>query len=193
MNRAKVVGIAGSPRRAGNSERLLDRAMAGARDKGAEVEKIIVSDLKIAPCQECLLCVRTGECTIKDDFQLVQNKIREAEGIIIASPIFFTSVPAQLKTMIDRFQCVWAWKCVLKKQEPWERGKRRGVFISVSGLRQPRFFENASQVIKAFFFMIGATYTGELFCPGIAAEEGIEKYPDCLNRATELGGKIIKG
>ena len=170
---------------------LLDEALKGAHNKGADIDKVVLNELDISPCQECQRCFKTGYCAVNDDFQMVYKNIQSAEGIIIASPIFFTTVTAQLKTTIDRFQCVWAQKYILKKGDNWNRRGKRGVFLSVSALSQPGFFECASNVIKAFFLMIGAGYEGELFCQGIDEKGKIGEYQDYLKKAYELGEQVV--
>jgi len=85
----KVLGIMGSPRRQSNTEILLDRALAGAKETGAEVEKVVVSGLKAYPCMEIYACLKDGKCVIKDDMQWLYGKLLETDHIVFASPIFF--------------------------------------------------------------------------------------------------------
>jgi multimeric flavodoxin WrbA len=110
----KVLGILGSPRREGNTEILLDEALRGASDHGGLCEKIILRDLKITPCLEIYKCAEDGVCAIQDEMQGLFPKIIQAERLLLASPIFFYSVPALAKAMIDRCQSLWAKKYILK-------------------------------------------------------------------------------
>ncbi len=82
----KVLGILGSPRVGGNSDLLLDQALTGAREAGAEVEKIILSHKKISGCLDCGNCNETGVCVIKDDMGEIHKKILEADALITAFP-----------------------------------------------------------------------------------------------------------
>ena len=102
-----ILGIAASPRRGGNSEILLDEALRGAQSVGANVEKKVLQDMRIAPCQECYNCHSKGECIIKDDMAVLSSGFRLCDHIILASPIFFYGVSAQAKGMIDRCQSFW--------------------------------------------------------------------------------------
>jgi len=79
----------GSPRRQSNTEILLDRALAGAEEMGAEVEKVVASELKVSPCREIYACLKDGRCAIKDDMQWLYEELLEADHIIFGSPIFF--------------------------------------------------------------------------------------------------------
>ena len=184
----KILGINGSPRKGGNTDILLDKALEGANSRGVQVEKVVLNSLKFSACQECENLSDDRICIIEDDMQPVYKKIEQADAIILASPIFFGSLSAQTKMMIDRFQCVWRLKQVLKKDV---YGKRRvGAFISVEGSNRTDFFDNAKSIVKHFFAMINAVYKDELFCSGINNKGDILKYPDFLQRAFELGKKI---
>lgn len=98
----KVLGIACSPRRAGNTEILVNEALASAKDFGAEVELVTISGRNIAPCDGCESCIMTGKCRIEDDMQGIYSRLLEADGIIFGTPVYFWSVTAQAKALIDR-------------------------------------------------------------------------------------------
>lgn len=98
----KVLGIVCSPRRGGNTEILVDEVLASAKELGAEVELMTIADKNITPCDGCASCVKTGKCRIEDDMQEVYTKLLEADGIIFGTPVYFWSVTAQAKTLIDR-------------------------------------------------------------------------------------------
>ena len=98
----KVVGIVCSPRRRGNTEILVNEALASAKDSGAEVELVTVADKNIAPCDGCDSCKKTRKCRIEDDMQEIYSKLLEADGIIFGTPVYFWSVTAQAKALIDR-------------------------------------------------------------------------------------------
>lgn len=186
----KVVGISSSPRRSGNSEILLDRALEGAVSAGADVEKIVLNELNFKPCQECGGCDKTGVCVIRDDMESVYKKLNEADAVVISSPIFFVSLSAQAKMMIDRFQCAWVAKYVLQNAPRPE--KRKGMFIGVGGSYRKDYFENARGIIRAFFATLDVEYAGELFCGGIAKKADIDQNENALNRAFALGKELVK-
>ncbi len=113
----KVLGIMGSPRLKGNADLLLDEALRGARERGAEVEKIIIDKLKIAPCREYYGCLNDGNCVIRDDMDAIYPKLLAADAVIAATPIFFYTVSAQLMQLISRCQALWSRKYVLKNRK----------------------------------------------------------------------------
>lgn len=98
----KVLGILGSMRKGGNTEVLLDEALQEAQQTGNSVSRVILRDKVIAPCHGCMGCVRTGECVIDDDMQEVHREIREADGIIWASPVYFWAMSGLTKNALDR-------------------------------------------------------------------------------------------
>ena len=103
----KVLILSGSPRKDGNSDILCNEFMRGAIESGTEVEKIRVAEKKIGFCTGCYACRNTGVCAIKDDMAEVMQKLIDADVIVLASPVYFYSIDAQLKALIDRTVCRW--------------------------------------------------------------------------------------
>ena len=98
----KVLGIVCSPRLQGNTEILMQEALNSAKEAGAEVEMFTFAGKIIYPCDACDSCIKTGKCKIEDDMETLYDKMLEADGIIIGSPVYFWSVSAQAKIIIDR-------------------------------------------------------------------------------------------
>jgi len=188
----KVLGIMSSPRRQSNTEILLDKALEGAREAGAEVEKVLVSKLKISPCLEIYACRKDGNCAIKDDMQSLYKKLLEADHIIFASPIFFYGVTSQAKAIIDRCQALWVRRHVLGMGNEDKR-ERRGVFISVGATRGKKLFDGAVLTVKYFFDAIGVKYSGDLLVRGIDNKGQIGEHPAALEDAFRLGQELVRG
>ncbi len=188
----KVLGICGSPREGGNTDVLLDKALKGAREGGAETEKIVLNELRFSPCQECENMPGDGSCIINDDMQLVYKKIEEADVLILASPIFFGSLSAQTKMMIDRFQCLWRAKYILKSVGMPTK-KKKGAFLCVSAGTLEDFFDNARSIVKNFFATVGHGYNEEVWCPGVEKKGDILKKTDLLQTSFETGKKLATG
>lgn len=98
----KVVIISSSPRKGGNSDTLCDEFARGAKEAGNEVEKIRLADKKIGCCTGCYACQKTGKCVQNDDAREVIDKMLAADVIVLATPVYFYTMCAQLKTLIDR-------------------------------------------------------------------------------------------
>jgi multimeric flavodoxin WrbA len=185
----KVLGLMGSPRIKGNTDLLLDEALKGAQSKGAEVEKITVSNLKIAPCREIYACLNDGNCVIKDDMVDIYPKIFTADAVIIASPIFFYTVSAQIMTLLSRCQAFWARKYVLKMETP----VKKGAFIAVGATKGAKLFDGPKLTISYFFKAINAEYNEELLVRGVDKKGEIKDHPTALQDAYELGKRLVSG
>jgi multimeric flavodoxin WrbA len=99
----KIIAINGSPRgMRGTTGRLLEEVLAGAAESGAEVEIISLSKAPIKPCVACDACHKVGVCPLKDDYELIKDKLLAADAFIFASPNYIFSVTAQLKCFFDR-------------------------------------------------------------------------------------------
>lgn len=104
----KVLILSGSPRNGGNSDILCNEFMRGAVERGNEVEKIRVAAKKIAPCSACYYCRDNGgKCVHKDDMAEILQKMIDADVLVLASPVYFYSIDAQLKAVIDRTVARW--------------------------------------------------------------------------------------
>jgi multimeric flavodoxin WrbA len=97
-----ILGVVGSPRVEGNTERVVAEALKAAEKGGAETELVRLADREIKPCDACLSCRTTGTCSIPDDFLPLFEKMVQADGIILASPVYFGSATPQMKALIDR-------------------------------------------------------------------------------------------
>ena len=103
-----VLILSGSPRKGGNSDLLCDEFARGAQEAGNEVEKIRVAAKKVAPCAACYYCrSHGGQCARKDDMAEILQKMIDADVIVLASPVYFYSIDAQLKAVIDRTVARW--------------------------------------------------------------------------------------
>jgi len=102
INLVKIIGIVGSPRTDGNTAFLVETALKSAEEVGAETEIINLSSATLEPCIACDICKATGECAIYDDMGEIIEKLMDADGMIIGSPVYFGSVTSQLKMFIDR-------------------------------------------------------------------------------------------
>jgi len=171
----------------GNTDLLLDEALKGAESQQAEVEKILADKLQIAPCKEYYGCLKDGKCVIKDDMDDIYDKLLAADAVIIASPIFFYTVSAQLMLLISRCQALWARKYVLKNMDIPEK---KGAFIAVGATRGEKLFDGPKLTIKYFFQAINARYTDELLVRGVDKKGEIKDHPTALSDAYELGKRL---
>ena len=192
-NMVRILAIYGSPRRKGNTALLLQKAVQGARDAGGDVEEIILRDLKMSPCLEIYGCKKTGRCVIQDDFQRIYDRLLACDGIILASPIFFYTVSAHTKILMDRFQSQWVKKYWLD-QDPDNRvvTRRKGLFISVGATRGKKLFDGTLLSMRYFFDVLDMDLWKALLFRELDFEGDILKHPDYLQEAFDAGGSMVK-
>ena len=193
MEKIKIIAIYGSPRRKGNTAILLKKAVEGARDAGADVEEIVLRDLKMSPCLEIFGCTKSGECRLKDDFQKARDKILASQGLILASPVFFYAVSAHTKILMDRFQSLWVKKYWIDKtprNDP--RITRKGLFISVGATKGKKLFDGILLSVRYFFDTMDMKLWKSLLYRGIDFEGDVLKFPDYLDEAYETGKDYVR-
>jgi multimeric flavodoxin WrbA len=190
---AQIVAIYGSPRRRGNTATLLKHAVQGAVDAGAQVDEIILRDLKISPCLEIYACKKEGRCAIEDDFHHVADQILSAKGLILASPIFFYTVSAHTKILMDRCQSLWVKKYWIDKVPfgQWEP-KRKGLFISVGATKGKKLFDGTLLTVKYFFDVLDTELFQTLLYRGLDFEGDVLKYPEYLEAAYQAGNDLAE-
>ena len=186
----RILGIMGSPRLGGNTDLLLDAALNGAQSQGAEVEKLVIDKLNISPCREHYGCLEDGHCVIRDDMDALYPKLLAADGIVVASPMFFYGITAQLKALIDRCQALWARKHVLKQS--WPGAGRKGAFIAVGATKGEKLFDGSIATVRYFFKTIGVEYAEELLIRGVDQKGDIQQHPSALKDAFELGQRLAQ-
>ena len=188
----KVVGIYGSPRKKGNSDVLLDKALEGANSLGAEVSKLFARKLTIQGCLECGGCDETGACVVRDDMDRVYAELATADAVIMAAPVFFYGVPAQLKALIDRCQALWSKRLIEKSPEQrksYDSG--RGYFIGVGASRGKLLFEGMELTAKYFYDALDMSYEGSLLLRGLNDRGDANQKPEMMAKAYEFGKQIV--
>lgn len=187
----RVAAFCGSPRKNGNTESLLNEAIKGIEDSGLSVDTFYLNAMNIKACQDCGGCNESGECIIRDDMDKIYDAIRNSHRIILASPVFFFSVSAQAKTMIDRCQSFWCEKYLLKK--PIDTGEfgRKGLLLLVGGMKIEVGIHCSEACAKAFFRTISVVEHNTLSYLGIDAKGEIFKHPTAINDAYYAGKKLV--
>lgn len=187
----KVLGISTSPRDNSNSDMLLRKALSGASAAGAEAEYLRLCKFNIAPCSACGACYTTGECPAQDDFQAVLPKILAADRLIFATPIFFMSVCAQAKILIDRCQCLWASKYILKRPVVGPRETSRlAMVIAVGGKKGGKGFDCIRLMMKYYLDAIDMGYFANLFVSNVDEAGKITDNAEAMQEAVRLGKEL---
>jgi multimeric flavodoxin WrbA len=180
-----VLGISGSPRAGGNSEVLLDHALRPVREQGWTVTTFLCSERAVAPCRACDECADTGRCAIDDDMHQLYKAYAACDALLIASPVYYRNVSAQLKAVLDRTYAV-------RSQKPlW--GKMGGALAVGRGAGAGQSL--VLTILYNFYLSCGAIgVPGEL--NGVSAVAGqlgdILAQPDRLRQARVLGENVLR-
>ncbi len=188
----KVLGIYGSPRKGGNTDQLLDKALEAAQSVGADISKIYARRLKMSGCLECGGCDKTGKCVVDDDMQTVYPLLEASEVIFLASPIFFYGVSAQVKALIDRAQACWSKRMLEKTPEQrktYDSGK--GYLIAAGATRGENLFEGSILTAKYFYDALDMSYEGGIFFRRLERKTAVQENPETLQEASNLGRKSV--
>jgi multimeric flavodoxin WrbA len=193
----KILAFAGSPRRHGNSETLLDWVLAAmSEDQDTRIEKVALTDADISPCRGCNACETLNKCVQRDGMDIYHDKIIEADCIVLSSPIFCMGLAAQVKALVDRAQVFRSRKYVLRLPvvPPERKGKRLGIFLSTAGQKWDNVFDAAIPSVKCFYHVIDIRDAdiSYLMINGVDEKGAIEHHPSAKADATNLGRKTIK-
>ena len=188
----KVVVFHGSPRIEGNTDILLHETLKAVGEPFVETQVFRLNFMNIKPCQDCGGCETTGVCIVSDDMNDIYHAIREADRIILASPIFFLGLSAQAKIMIDRCQAFWCEKYLLRKPIPAGPHGRKGLLLLVGGMKKEIGIQCAEATATAFFRSISVPEHRTLSFLGVDAKGAILGHPDALNGAFEAGKDLVK-
>ncbi len=175
----KVLILSGSPRKNGNSDVLCDEFAKGAAEAGHEVEKIRVAEKKIGFCHACEACQKTGVCVQKDDMAEIMQKMLDCDVMVLASPMYFYSMDAQLKAVIDR------------SFPRWTEVKNKELYYIVTGADgRPEAADAILAGFRGYAANIeGAKEMGVIYGLGIHDKGEIDGKP-ALTEAYEMGKAV---
>ena len=176
----KVLILSGSPRKGGNSDLLCDEFLRGAREAGHSVEKIRVAERKVAPCSACYYCRKSGGvCARKDDMAEILQKMIDAGVLVLASPVYFYSIDAQLKAVIDRTVARWL-----------EVKDKEFYYIVTMADEAPASADTTLACFRGYADCVeGAVERGAIIGSGVY-EPGKVKDTPAMKRAYEMGRQV---
>ena len=176
----------GSPRKKGNTDILVDRILDGAKNAGAEVEKVHLKNLNIKECDGCYACWKGKECPKKDDMNDLYPMIASADVIVFGTPVYWFGPTALLKALIDRliyFNC------------PENRAKIAGKAAIIASPFEDTDMDTTAPMLAFFekcFDYLEMKPAGRILVPGVAAKGDILAKSDALEQAYRLGGSLVK-
>lgn len=186
-----VLGIHGSPCKNGNSELLLGSFLSESERRGAQIHQIRVAEKAIHPCIGCGYCGEKGMCRFADDMNEIYALLRQADLIVIATPVYFYNVPAQLKALIDRAQALWSRKYILKLRDPGDAW-RQGFLLGVGATKGENLFTGVALTAHYFFDAVGARLKGSLTFRKIDKPGEIREHPTALRDAEVQASALLE-
>jgi len=188
MKKVKVLIVVGSPRKRGNSSSLARQVAAGAQAAGAAVETYYLHEMKIKPCNACDACRKKpgAGCVLKDDMRKLYPKLRSADAIVVASPVYWFTVSAQTKLFMDRWYA-------LGSDDGYElAGKRFGIVMTYADADP--FVSGAVNALRTFqdaCRFLGAEIVGMVYGSAWRAGE-ILRNKSVMKEAYALGKKLTE-
>lgn len=186
---ADILAVAGSARRGGNSDTLLEAALGVFRARGDEVEIIYPKQLTISPCLSCNACFKTGACIQHDEMGPLYDRFLEADHIVVATPVYFTNVPGHFKVMIDRFQCFWA-RSFLLHDPPQPR--RLAMALIVGAMDRRRYYDATATVIKSWLAHLNVGTPVVHYYMGLDERKDVLEHPDYVENARKAARELIE-
>ena len=182
----QIVGIGGSPRTGGNTEKLLEAVLEGARAAGAESRLIKLWDQDIRPCTGCGACRPTGTCVLGDGMDEAVDALQGADAVVLASPVYMWQVTATMKAFVDRL-------CRLLTPEFASRlqGSKQLGFVYTQGNPDPAIFEPYFAYHEKMFGMLGFTHGGRVLAVGTRARDDVLAQAEALSTARQLGADLV--
>ena len=186
----KAALILGSPRKNSNTHILLNEAQKALKAKKAETRIFFLNDLKIKPCQACYYCKKhhTTECAVKDDMKGILDYLLEAEGVLIATPIYFCDVSAQTKLFTDRL-----FPLIDMNVHPLLPKGKRISFIFTQNQADPSLFQNSISNFMMIFKLFGCKVKNHLLVPDLdmGVKPLVTENIAVMKKAWTLGAELL--
>ncbi len=182
----KIIGIDGSPRKNGNTEKLVKRVLAGAEEAESNTEFLKLADLNINYCQGCGSCRATGECIIKDDMDCIVDSIQQSDVIVLGSPIYAWQVSGNTKVFMDRL-C----RLLTPKYESRLNGPKKIAFVYTQGNPDSGLFKPYFDYQEKVYPILGFTLAGRIQATGTRTKDDILTQEETLAIADSFGRDLV--
>ena len=181
-SQTQVLGIVGSPRRGGNTEILVDKVLAGAEEAGALIEKVILNELNIKPCQACNTCYKTGQCKQDDDMLDLLDKMEQTQLWVLGTPIYWWGPTAQFKIFLDRWY---------SPKHRTFKGKRVVLVIPLGGGHE-KYARHTVGILTDVLDYLGMELFETILAPGVNRYGAIRRKSNLLEKAKSTGKKATE-
>jgi len=192
----KVLGLVGSPRKGGNTHLLVQEALAAAEEVGAKIELVHIADLDFQFCQSCFQCRELGACVLNDNLEDLLEKIEDADGLILGTPVYGHHLPGQLKALFDRLNSVSMLVCpkgngITEIISRLPKKRRNGLSIAVCGAPIEEMANPSLTFLEGFLAIHGnGGILKRLPAPGLSAIGEVKNNEELLGKAREYGALV---
>jgi len=186
----KVIGLAGSPRRKGNSTTLLKAVIAGAESAGAQARVVHLNDLTFHGCQACGRCAADDACKIDDDLAPVLADLHQARIWVLAAPIYFDGVSGQMKSFFDR-----CYHLTYREGQiaPQLKGTRAAAVIVTYEDKPRDDYYDVAKRLAGYLKWMGDFEPVEILSEGnLGPADAAGRRPELLARAGEMGRRLVE-
>lgn len=186
-----ILGLVGSPRVNGNTDFLVTLILKAAAEQGCRVEKVLLSQSKISPCQACDYCKTHTTCIQGDGMQILYEKLRKADGIVLGTPAYFWQETAQTKTFIDRLYAFYDSNLRIRL-----KGKKRGALVFVWGESSRSAVQTLKPVVKYLEKILSRVLrvdlVGKIVDGGFPESGDVSASKPLKRKATAIGKKLAR-
>ena len=175
-----LLALLGSPQKNGTNAKLLKAFLKPITNY--QIKYLTINELNLAPCTGCNQCKVTKKCNQSDDMSKLLNLFQRADIFVLAAPVYFYTLPAQTKIVVDRSHILW--------QPKLPSLTKPGIFFSTCAVNKTAEFKLIVKEVKAFFNTIGFKYTEEILLPGMNSENSSSIIQHASLLAKKLGEKI---
>ena len=179
----QVLGIVGSPRRGGNTETLVNEVLRGAKEAEASVEKVILNELQISPCQACEDCMKDGVCIYEDDMVPLLQKMQASQVWVLGTPVYFWGPTAQFKGFLDRW--------FSQEKVMTFRGRRIILVIPLGG-KNVGFARHLVGMLKEVVEYFEMELCATILAPNILEAGEVREHADILDAAYRAGREAVQ-
>ena len=182
----KILGVEGSPRINGNTEKLVKTILESASENGAKTKFYKLTEMNISLCLGCFNCRETGACVTNDDMQLLHEEIQASDVIIIGSPVYMWQVSGQTKLFMDRLV-----PFIKPDFTTRLKGKKSVFMVFTQGNPDEKSFKPYFEYLENLFSFLHYDVKGTLVAPGTRDKNDILQQTDMLEKAREIGKKLV--
>lgn len=181
----KILGLEGSPRKNGNTEKLVKAILEGAMENGAETIFHKLAKLDIGPCQACINYRETGTCVVDDDMQLLYQEIQASDAIVLGSPVYMWQVTAQTKLFMDRLIPF------IKPDFSTRLNGKKGVVIAFTQANpEAQSFKPYFDYLEKLFSFLHYDVKETIVATGTRDKNDILRQKDVLEKARQIGKEL---